>query len=140
MPDANNYNLIKHLDYIEATIIRMEQNSIACKKWAVSLFVALLIVDAFRFSKNMLISASSLARIVMIVFWYLDSHYLRLQRLFRRLYDDVRINDYEEDPYSMDYNDFLKDVQMTIRIMFSLSECMYWAMFILFGLAYSLTH
>jgi glucan phosphoethanolaminetransferase (alkaline phosphatase superfamily) len=106
MPEERIYDPIKHLEFIQNAITRMAQNSFMCKGWAIAIMAALIAFDSARVPREILISAPVLAIVVLLSFWFLDSYYLRLERLFRKLYDDVRKNDYSHDPYTMDFSAF----------------------------------
>jgi hypothetical protein len=131
-----NYDKAKHLEFIQNAITRMAQNSFMCKGWAITLFSALIIIE-----KGILKSLSSyfplIICIVISAFWFLDSYYLRLERLFRELYDDVRMNDYAQNPYSMKLNSFAPKIQCISRIMFSISE---WPIYIPLVIIAGLVH
>ncbi len=78
---------IKHLELIQGVINRMAQVSFILKGWAVTLVVALLAVVA-----NTTNSWYGLLGLLpALVFWAIDAYYLRQERLFRRLYDRVRL-------------------------------------------------
>lgn len=125
---ADNYDKVKHLEFIQNAISRMANNSFMCKGWAITLLAALMVVDG-AVIQSMLSIIPILAVLVLGVFWFLDSYYLRLERLFRELYDEVRKKDCPSDPYSMSFsslsNEAILRVQTTVRIMFSVSEIIY---------------
>ena len=76
---------IKHLEFIQNIITRINSNSFQIKGWAVTLVSALLAISAS--TKN---SYFVLAAIFpTIVFWFLDAYYLTQERKFRGLYNDV---------------------------------------------------
>lgn len=64
----------------------MAGNSFLLKGWSVTLAAALVALAA----KDTDLRFSVLALIPPLIFWGLDAYYLRLERLFRALYDDVR--------------------------------------------------
>ena len=66
--------------------------------------------------------APLLAVLALIALWKLDSYYLRLERLFRKLFDDVRLNDFTHNPYTMDVVPYCEKVPSIWKIMFSASE------------------
>jgi hypothetical protein len=80
-----NQDEIKHLDYIQAIITRMNINSFQLKGWCVTIFAALLAVYAS--TKNELFILASL--IPTALFWLLDTYYLMQERKFRGLYRDI---------------------------------------------------
>ncbi|DAB21881.1 TPA: hypothetical protein CPT94_06740 [Candidatus Gastranaerophilales bacterium HUM_22] len=115
---------IEHLKMIEDIITRMANNSFLVKGWTVTLIAALLI---FADAKNN-ICFIWIAIIPIIVFWYLDSFYLQLERKYRQLYSFVQqdyINivkpDYKEQVPL--FNMSTENVKVTniVRIMFSKS-------------------
>jgi hypothetical protein len=79
-------NIDKHLEFIQAIISRQAHNSFVIKGWTVTLCTVLVAFAAhqedLKFAVVLLIPA--------IAFWCLDGYYLRQERLFRFLYDDVR--------------------------------------------------
>ena len=77
---------IAHLQMIQAVITRMAENSFMAKGWTVTLVTALFAlaaVDANRFFVYV-------AYLPAVMFWALDAYFLRQERLFRKLYDQVR--------------------------------------------------
>lgn len=114
----------EHLKMIEDIITRMANNSFLIKGWTVTLIAALLV---FADTKNN-IYFIWIAIIPIIVFWYLDSFYLQLERKYRQLYIFVQqdyINivkpDYKEQvpPFNMSTENI--KVTNIARIMFSKS-------------------
>lgn len=84
-----NDNQIKHLEFIQGVITRMNSNSFQIKGWAITIVSALLALFA---------SSSNVAYIFVaiaptILFWFLDSYYLQQERKFRGVYNDVIKND-----------------------------------------------
>ena len=82
---------LKHLEFIEGTISRMNQCSFNLKGWAVGLTSALI---GF-FASNLSSLAfpiwiyTAIIIIPIVIFWTLDSFYLQQERKFRDLYNDV---------------------------------------------------
>lgn len=77
---------IAHLQMIQAVIMRMAGNSFRVKGWTiilVAVLFALTAVDANRFFVYV-------AYLPAVMFWALDAYFLRQERLFRKLYDQVR--------------------------------------------------
>ena len=75
----------KHLEFIQNNIVRMANTSFLLKGWSVTLAAALFALAA----KDMNSLFAVVALFPALVFWALDAYYLRQERLFRRLYDDV---------------------------------------------------
>ncbi len=76
---------IKHLEFIQSTITRMNQNSFQIKGWMITLVSALLALYAS--SENVIYILIAIAPAV--VFWFLDAYYLQQERRFRGVYNDV---------------------------------------------------
>lgn len=76
---------VKHLEFIQAVITRMNTNSFQIKGWCITIVSALLAIYAS--TKNELFILVSVAPT--LVFWLLDSYYLMQERKFRGLYKDV---------------------------------------------------
>lgn len=79
---------IKHLEFIEAVINRLNHDSFLIKGWMITIVSGFLVL-AVRNCKHVIIL---MALLPVIIFWVLDSFYLLQERKYRDLYDDV-IND-----------------------------------------------
>lgn len=91
---------ISHLNMIQSIITRMGNNSFALKEWSVGIMIAV-----YAFAGNSNVKAVIVTLMPLIVFWFIDTYYLMLERKFRCLYDDVRIKDEEDIDFSMNPND-----------------------------------
>lgn len=76
---------MKHLEFIQNIITRMNSNSFQIKGWTVTLVAALLALFTYT-GKNFLLLVCLLPA---AVFWFLDAWYLCQERRFRALYNDV---------------------------------------------------
>ena len=76
---------LKHLEFIQNVITRMNSNSFQIKTWAVTLTSALLAI--FASTKNDYFVLVSIFPAVIL--WFLDAYYLTQERKFRGLYNDV---------------------------------------------------
>src|SRR3989442_11030890 len=99
-------NKIAHLQMIQAVVARMAGNSFLLKGWTVTLVAALFALAAAKAVPYFIY----LAYFPLIVFWVLDGYFLRQERLFRRLYDQVRALSPGEIDFSMDTSPFASDV------------------------------
>lgn len=79
---------IKHLEFIQNIINRMSNNSFLLKGWNVT--VAMAILSLIVTVENPLFIV--IALFSALSFWGLDAYYLRQERLFRLLYDDLQRN------------------------------------------------
>lgn len=78
-------NKIKHLEFIQSTITRMNQNSFQIKGWMITLVSALLAL----YASSEKVVYILIAIVPAIVFWFLDAYYLQQERRFRGVYNDV---------------------------------------------------
>jgi len=112
-----NENKLKHLEFIQGVINRMGQNSFLLKGWAVTLVAGLF---AFANTQDMDYRLISIALIPTIFFWLLDGYFLWQEKLFRKLYDNVRKKgDGEFIDFSMNVKPFESEVSSWIWICFS---------------------
>lgn len=98
-------SLKEHLLMVQAVIDRMAQCSFQLKNWAVTLAFAL----AAFLTGEVAVTCLFVPSLPVIAFWLLDAWYLRQERLFRRLYDDVRSRQSSAD-FSMDVSAFKNSV------------------------------
>ncbi|MCM1566902.1 MAG: hypothetical protein NC238_13390 [Dehalobacter sp.] len=106
---------VAHLNMIQGVINRMANNSFMLKGWSVVLVSALFALAA----KDAEILFVYLAYLPTIVFWGLDGYFLRQERLFRKLYDNVRILPENEINFSMNTSSLEKNVDSWISVVFS---------------------
>jgi len=78
--------LHKEIDLIQACITRMAHNSFLLKGWAISIIAVIL---ALADKTNNPIIISSILLIPLLCFWYLDSFFLRTEKLYRKMYEWV---------------------------------------------------
>ena len=76
---------LKHLEFIQTIITRMNTNSFQIKEWMVTILAAFLAI--FVATNNNLFIL--LAGFPVLIFWLLDAYYLMMERKFRGLYGDV---------------------------------------------------
>jgi len=124
--DLKEY-MLKEIDLIQNIIKRMASNSFMIKGWTITLVVATLLLKDD--NKKILI-----AYIPLIAFWYLDSYFLRQERLYRKLYNWVIENRLKTKEYLFDMNAyrFSSEVNSEFRIMFSKTLfCFYGSIFLI---------
>ena len=85
MAEAGSPNKLKHLDYLQAVIARMAQNSFLFKGWAVTLASGLSAYGVTKSDRLVLL----MPIVTTLLFWGLDGYYLWLERAFVKLYDRV---------------------------------------------------
>ena len=107
--------MIAHLPLIQGVINRMGNNSFLIKGWTVTLVAAIFALAATGTNQHFIL----VALIPIIVFWFLDSYYLKQERLYRELYNDV-IADYTKvAAFTMKTNKYT--VANVPRLMFTIS-------------------
>ncbi len=86
---GNSERIVKHLEMTQAIIDRMGRNSFQLKGWSMTIIVAATILIA----RTSLPSPFFILALIVpiIVFWILDGYFLWQERLFRGIYNDVRI-------------------------------------------------
>jgi len=76
---------IKHLEFVQNVITRMNTNSFQLKGWAITIVSALLALYAS--STNVVYIFVAIAPT--LIFWFLDAYYLQQERKFTGLYKDI---------------------------------------------------
>lgn len=99
-------------------ITRMATNSFYLKGWSVTLVAATFALSIT--TPNVLLTL--IALIPALAFWMLDAYYLREERAFRRLYDNVRSKREGVAPFSMDPSKLKDDVESTEEVATSGSQ------------------
>ena len=109
-----------HLEMIQGVINRMASNSFMLKGWAVTLVAGIFALATKDADKLYFI----ITYVPILVFWGLDTFYLRQERLYRKLYDKVRKQTEEEIDFSMNTNlDEFKGNQANYwHVLFSVTE------------------
>lgn len=87
-----NDNNVKHLEFIQSNIARMNQCSFQMKGWMVTIVSALLALYAS--SVDSITGEGTkmyifVAIVPTLIFWVLDSYYLQQERKFRGVYNDL---------------------------------------------------
>src|SRR4051812_44180277 len=95
--DAFEPNRLKHLELIQGAVTRLASNSFLIKGWAITVAGAF-----FGFALTSHSTQLAIAAVVpTVAFWSLDTYFLRAERLFRALYDEVRLKDTRIEPFYM---------------------------------------
>jgi len=76
---------LKHLEFIQNVITRMNTNSFQLKGWSIVIVSALLAIYASTKDNYFFL----VAVLPTLIFWFLDAYYLNQERKFRGLYNDV---------------------------------------------------
>ena len=108
-------NKRKHLEIIQTTINRMANCSFLIKGWCITIVSALLALT-IKETNNRLIFITI---IPIVIFWILDGFFLFQERLYRALYDEVRMKADEQIDFSMNTLKFLGERNRWVKAMFS---------------------
>ena len=92
---------LKHLEFIQGVINRLATNSFQMKGWSVVLVAAILVLLA----REDRLDAAFIALLPIFVFWGLDGYFLWQERLYRALYDHVRLVDDADIDFAMDVDE-----------------------------------
>lgn len=106
---------IKHLEFIQAVITRMNSNSFLLKGWAITLISAFFALAAKDSNYEYII----IAYIAIPLFWGLDAFYLSQERKYRDLYNNVRLLKEENIDFNMDTSFSNKHKNSWFRCIFS---------------------
>jgi hypothetical protein len=88
---------VKHLELIQNTITRVANNSFLIKGWTLTISAALTGLAVNTVSGRL----SAVASIAIVAFWMLDTVYLRQERLYRLLFENVRENPLTSNRFDM---------------------------------------
>lgn len=89
----------------------MSRHSFVLKGWGVTLVAALFALAA----KDVDVRLITVSFIPVLIFWLLDSYYLQRERLFRALYDEVRVKNDSHIDFSMDVDKFKEGRNVWLR-------------------------
>jgi len=95
-------NKIKHLEFIQNIITRMNSNSFMLKAWTITLVSALFALAANDSNMDYVL----VSYIAIPVFWILDGFYISQERQYRGLYADVAKKNQNEIDFSLDASDY----------------------------------
>ena len=87
---------IKHLEFVQNVITRMNANSFQLKGWMITIVSALLAL----YANSEKVLYVFVAVIPVIVFWCLDAYYLKQETLYRKLYQDI-VNNNDVEVFDM---------------------------------------
>lgn len=96
---------VKHLEFLQGIVNRLATDSFRMKGWSVVLVSALFALLV----REGQMTLAPVGLIPIVVFWMLDGYFLWQERLFRRLYDFVRVLDEDQIDFSMDVGKFKRD-------------------------------
>ena len=110
---------MKHLEFIQNVITRMNSNSFLIKGWAITLVSALFALAANGSNIHYVL----ISYIVIPVFWVLDGFYISIERQYRDLYNNVAQKT-EEEIAKLEERNTVIDEELTKEEIYSNSiEC-----------------
>lgn len=96
---------MKHLEFIQSVIARLASDSFLMKGWGLTVSAAF-----FGFSaKDLDVRLAAVGLLPLVAFWGLDAYFLSRERMYRAMYEAVRVGSAEVAPFSMDYRPFKSD-------------------------------
>lgn len=106
---------LKHLDLIQGVITRLAGNSFYLKGWCVTVVAAILGLAAKDSNKKFL----AVVYFPIIMFWIIDGYFLFQEKLYRKLFNDVRNVEEENIDFSMDTHVYKGKETNWLKSMFS---------------------
>jgi len=110
-----NEKKLKHLEFIQLVITRMNVNSFLLKGWSVTLVAALFAFAA----KDTNIEYVLITYISTPIFWFLDGYYLSQERQYRGLYNQIKSKIEDDIDFDMNAKPFNKGKNRWIPSVFS---------------------
>jgi hypothetical protein len=96
---------IKHLEFIQNVITRMNTNSFLIKGWAITLVSALFALAA----KDANINFVLVSYVIMPSFWIIDGFFIAVERRYRDLYADVIKKEEADIDFEMNISKYKKN-------------------------------
>lgn len=106
---------IKHLEFIQNIINRMNSNSFLIKGWTITLISALFALAA----KDANINYVLISYIVIPVFWMLDGFYISQERQYRDLYNEIALKSEDDIDFNLDASVYSKNDRTWLAGIFS---------------------
>jgi hypothetical protein len=106
---------LKHLEFIQTVITRMNTNSFLIKGWTITIVSALFVLAA----KDSNVKLVFISYLCITLFWILDGFYLSLERKYRCLYNQVIEVPNDKIDFKMNTSEFNLGKQTWLRCIFS---------------------
>jgi hypothetical protein len=120
--DNQHEKRIKHLEFIQLTITRMNVNSFLVKGWLVTIVAAVFILS----QKDANAKYLWFAPFATLIFWALDGYFIMIERQYRSLYDWVRVLTEDKIDFSMSTTEFQGGRNSFVRGMFSITLVLFY--------------
>lgn len=108
-------NKLKHLEFIQNVITRMNSNSFLIKGWTITLVSALFALAAKDANLNYVL----ITYVVIPVFWLLDGFYISQERQYRDLYSEISAKGENDIDFNMNASSFCKGNRTWLAGVFS---------------------
>lgn len=106
---------LKHLEFIQNIITRMNANSFVIKGWSVTLVSALFALAADKANLNFVF----IAYVPILMFWALDGFFLSQEKQYRKLYEEVASKGEDEIDFNLNATKFREQAGGWLRNAFS---------------------
>lgn len=117
---------IKHLEFLQNVITRMNSNSFLIKGWTITLVSALFALAA----KDANVKYVIVSYIAIPVFWVLDGFYISQERQYRDLYKEVATISESDINFNMDASRYCKGDRTWIAGIFSKTLIPFYGIFV----------
>ncbi|MHA1251612.1 MAG: hypothetical protein ACTSRP_16595 [Candidatus Helarchaeota archaeon] len=134
---VNSRTISEYFKIIQSIIDRMGRNSFMIKAWYATLFSAVIVlIFTYKSFTYEILIINIFLFIISIVFWIIDSYYLKKERLFRKLYEK-KVEEYNDDKkrqtmkiFDLSIKAINKETKKFIWIIFSKTEFSFYIIFI----------
>lgn len=111
---------MRYLEMIQNIILRIANNSFMLKGWTITLISGIFVL-AEKDTENLFFL---LAYIPNLLFWFLDTYYLQLEKKFRLLYKkSIKIKNTQNIDFSLEIKEFKNDKEANyFKLFLSISE------------------
>ena len=128
----NGEKVIKHLEMTQAVINRLGSNSFLLKGWSMTVIVTTMVLIARYDMQNPCIVLAVIFPV--LGFWILDGYFLWQERLFRQVYEEVRVQ--SDTDFRMDVMKHVNKPQCSwLSAVFSVTLVIFYAVEVVFILA-----
>ena len=79
----------QHLAFIQDVITRMNSNSFSLKGLMITIVAALVAFTVNDDNRETAVFYLAIALLLVLLFWFLDAYYLKMEKQYRMLYDDA---------------------------------------------------
>ncbi|EMY3484219.1 hypothetical protein [Flavobacterium psychrophilum] len=113
---------IKHLEFLQLVITRMNVNSFFLRGWSVTLVSALFAFAA----KDTNINYVLITYISTPLFWVLDGYYLSQERKYRDLYNKIRLTEEKDIDFDMNATQVNSNKNSWLTSIFSITQIIFY--------------